>query len=158
MRAAALTILAGAACLAALGLFYLTVSAMAQTPNAVATPGRAATLQVATPASPADVFLDVYLKSYRPPPKGAVEAVVSIGTSGGDIEVGRISIFPAEAFTVTSPRDQRAYRFDASTALEKIASGAANLTVKVTLVSEDGKTAPPGAELAVDKIAFSPRP
>lgn len=148
----AVTIALCVSALAALAArLFLMPTAFAQS-NTVATPAHAATVTIAAPRNAADVFLDIYLKSYRPPPSGSVEAVVSLG----EVEVGRISIFPAEAFTVTGPHDQRAYRFDAKAALDKL-KGAASLTVSVRLVDETGATAK-GGEFVIDKALFSPRP
>ena len=133
--------------------------AFAQSGNLTATPERIATLTIPPPRSPADIFLDLYLKAYVPPRKGAVEAVVSIEPAGGGgVEIGRFTVFPAEPFIVTEPRQQRAYRFDASAAIRTLKPSETAVTVSVALLPLDTKISPQGAELTLSKAEFSPRP
>ena len=69
------------------------------------------------PKTPNAVLLDLYMRAYAPPRRGSVEAVVSLGPTGKEMEIGRFAVFPSEPFLAASPREQRAYRFDASAAL-----------------------------------------
>jgi len=155
MRAFALKLVACAAALVA----NASGIALAQSGNPVATPERAAMLVVARPSSLADIFLDVWVKSYTPPRRGAVEAVVSAGPAGGDaVEIGRFTFFPAGPFNAANERAQRAYRFNATALLHRLKPGDASVMVQVALISTEDKISSQGAALTLGKAAFSPRP
>jgi hypothetical protein len=157
MRIRLLTLIASLAALAAFA--FGAPGTLAQSSNLIATPERAATLTIAPPRSPADIFLDLYLKAYVPPRKGMVEAVVSVGPADGEaVEIGRFTFFPAEPFNVTEPREQRAHRFDASPALRRLKPSDTAVTLRVSLVPLDAKISAQGAELTLSKAEFSPRP
>jgi hypothetical protein len=131
----------------------------AQDRNLTATPGHAATLTIAPPRSPADIFLDVWLKAYTPPQQGAVDAIVTAApTSGEAVEIGRISIFPSQPFNAAEAREQRAYRFDASALLRRLKPSDTAIVVSVTLIPMNEKFSPQGAALTLGKAEFSPRP
>ena len=148
---------AGAVLLAVLAALRLvTGSAAAQETNLVAVPGKPAS--VALPASRAAnaVLLDFYIRAYTPPRRGAVEAIVSLGPSGSEMEIGRFAVFPSEPFAAANPRELRAYRFDATAALA--AYKGQPLVAQIRLVPIDDKISPEGAELALSRVEINPRP
>lgn len=145
------------ACAAMLAAFAMAMpgATRAAAQDVTATPERAAALTVTRP--PAAAFLDLWVTAYTPPRQGAVEAVVSIGAATTDIEVGRFAVFPAEPFTARQTSEQRAYRFDASAALQSLKRDGAAVTVRVALIPIDDKIPALGAKLVVGKAAFSAR-
>ena len=145
---------AGAAALAV--LMPMMRSAAAQTTNLVATPDKPATVLVPASRAPNAVLLDLYVRGYAPPRRGSVEAVVSLGPTGSEMEIARFAVFPSEPFFAASPTEQRAYRFDASAALA--AFPGRPLVVQVRLVPTDEKISPEGASLTLSRVETSPRP
>ena len=127
----------------------------AQAENADATPERAASMPVAAPAQGGN-FLDIYVRAYTPPDRGAVEAVVTLGPAGSEIEIGRFAVFPSAPFLATTAEQQRAYRFEATAAL-KAAEGKP-LLAQVRLLPTDPKISAAGARLSLGKAEIVPRP
>ncbi|MEP7031138.1 MAG: hypothetical protein ABI830_09420, partial [Pseudolabrys sp.] len=100
-----------------------------------------------------------WIEAYRPPQRGAVEAIVSIAQAGGGaLEVGRFTVFPNVPFTAAGPQELRAYRFDASAALAKLRPGGTAVTVSVALMPNDEKISAQGSEIKLNKAELSPRP
>jgi hypothetical protein len=122
--------------------------------------GGAAALTIPRPRNPAEVFLDLWVKAYTPPSRGAVEAVASVGsaTRKTAIEVGRFAVFPSEPFFATEGRRQRAYRFNATEALRALGAGDDALIVRVEMVSLIENIPAQGAELVFSKAELSERP
>ncbi|MBI3705140.1 MAG: hypothetical protein HY244_15140 [Rhizobiales bacterium] len=151
-------LIAGAAALAALALsIFGATSLRAQDAEATSTIERAATLTVPRPTSPDEVYLDLWVKAYTPPSRGAIEAVVSIGPAGHDaaIEVGRFAVFPSEPFIATEVSRQRAYRFNAAAALRTLKANDKSITLRVTLVSLIADIPAEGAKLLLGKATFT---
>ena len=130
----------------------------AQTMNLVATPDKAATVQIVRPRTSAGTFLDLWVRAYTPPRRGAVEAVVTLTAGGSEMEIGRFAVFPSEPFFATEAWQQRAYRFDATAALTAFKAGDDSLVVQVRLVPIDAGVSPEGAQLTLSKVELSPRP
>jgi hypothetical protein len=149
--------LAGAAMAAAFPIFgALTGMAGAQPANLSATPDKPATVPL-PPARPSNaVLLDLYVRAYTPPRRGSVEAIVSLGPIGSEMEIARFAVFPSDPFFATSPRELRAYRFDASAALTTFQGRP--LVVQVRLVPIDESIPPEGAKLTISRVEVSPRP
>ena len=148
---------AGAALAAALAVTLSTVRGVAETANLAATPEKPAALSIALPKT-TNAFLDLWVRAYTPPKRGAVESVVSLGVAGGnDIEVGRFAVFPSEPFFAANPDQQRAYRFDATAALASLRAKGSTLIVRVRLVPTDPKMQSDGAQLTLSRAEFSPR-
>ena len=131
---------------------------LSQNGSFIATPEQPATLTIARPPAN-DIFLDLWLKAYTPPRQGSVEAVVSLGPQDGEpMEIGRFTFFPGGPFAAAGARDERAFRFNASKALNLIKAGDAALAVRVALIPNDEKISPQGAKIIVSRAKFSPRP
>jgi len=149
---------AGAVFAAALAaLLSMMTRGAAQTMNLVATPDKAATVQIARPRTSAGTFLDLWVRAYTPPPRGAVEAVVTLTAGGHEVEIGRFAVFPSEPFFATQAWQQRAYRFDATAALAALKDHDGPLVVQVRLVPIDAGVSPEGAQLTISKVELSPR-
>lgn len=156
MRRPIIRMIAGAAALAA---FALGAQYAGAQDAMTATPERAATLTIAPPRSADDVFLNVFVKAYRPPRDGMAEAVVSVAPAGGGfIEVGRFTFFPAQAFTAGNEREHYGYRLDASAAIGRLRSSGGNVTVRVALTPLTPNAGAPGATLTLAKAEFGRRP
>ena len=139
-----------AACIA------MTEEAAAETANLAATPEKPALVQVPATRAPNAVLLDLYMRAYAPPRRGSVEAVVSLGPSGKEMEIGRFAVFPSEPFLAASPREQRAYRFDASAAFAAFKDQP--LLVQLRLVPTDEAISPEGAKLTLSRVEITARP
>jgi hypothetical protein len=149
--------LAGAAVAAALAAFgTMSGTAAAQPTNLTATPGTPATVALPAARTPDAVLLDLYVRAYTPPRRGSVEAIVSLGPTGSEMEIARFAVFPSDPFFATSPRELRAYRFDASAALTAFQGRA--LMVQVRLVPIDESISPEGAKLTLGRVEVNPRP
>jgi hypothetical protein len=147
----------GAASLALLALAMMS-PALAQGSNLVATPAKAAIFPVTLPAPMSErIFLDLWVRAYTPPKRGAVEAVVTLGKGERGIEVGRFAVFPSERFVATDASQQRAYRFDATSTVAAF-KGERELTAQVRLVPIDEKVPADGAQLTIDRAELSPPP
>jgi hypothetical protein len=132
--------------------------AWAQSDNLVATPARPATLSLATPPrTTGNIYLDLWVRSYAPPLKGAVEAVVSLGVAGSndEAELGRFAVFPHEPFVARESSQARGYRFNASVPLSALKAGDGPLLVRVRLLPTEPNVSPEGAEMRIDRAAFS---
>jgi hypothetical protein len=143
-------VVALAACMA------LTEEAAAEAANLAATPEKPAAVSLPATRGPNAVLLDLYMRAYAPPRRGSVEAVVSLGPTGKEMEIGRFAVFPSEPFLAASPREQRAYRFDASAALAAFKDQP--LLVQVRLVPTDEAISPEGARLTLSRVELNPRP
>jgi hypothetical protein len=122
-----------------------------------------ATVFVDRPSAGSDAVLDLSVRAFRPPWRGAVEARVSLkeskeGKEGGrEVEVGSFTIFPAKAFEARKPDDERGFRLDAKQALAELGSGTDPVAVKVRLASlRQGRSAA-GAKLTLGKVQLIPR-
>jgi len=127
-----------------------------QSTNLVATVERPAIVPIPAQASSAGNFLDLFVRAYTPPQRGAVEAVVALGPAEKQMEIGRFAVFPAEPFFATTPAEQRAYRFDATAALS--AFKGRPIFAQVRLVPIDSDIPATGAQLTLARIQISPRP
>jgi hypothetical protein len=145
-----------AVCTALAALMPMIGSAAAQGTNLVATSDKPATLPVPASRAPNAVLLDLYVSAYKPPRRGSIEAAVSLGPTGSEMEIARFAVFPSESFFAASPTEQRAYRFDASAALA--AFPRRPLIVQVRLVPTDEKISPEGASLTLSRVELNPRP
>jgi hypothetical protein len=134
----------------------LTGESAAEAADPVATPEKPASLPLPAQRTANAVLLDLYVRAFAPPRRGAVEAVVSIGPKGKEMEIGRFAVFPAEPFLAASPREQRAYRFDASAAFATFKDQP--LLVQLRLVPTDEAVSPEGAKLTLSRVEVSPRP
>jgi hypothetical protein len=132
------------------------MTAAAESANLAATPDKPASVPLPATRAPNAVLLDLYVRAYTPPRRGAVEAVVSLGPSGTEMEIGRFAVFPSEPFQAASPNEQRAYRFDASATFAAFQNRP--LTVQVRLVPTDAKIPPDGAKLTLSRVEVKPRP
>ncbi len=130
-------------------------NAGAQAANLVATPEQPASVPLPARRAAHAVLLDLYVRAYAPPRRGSVEAIVSLGPTGGEMEIARFAVFPSEPFFATSPRELRAYRFDASAALA--AFEGRPLIAQVRLVPIDDRISPEGAQLTLSRVEISPR-
>ena len=139
-----------AACIA------MTEEAAAEAANLVATPEKPALVPLPATRAPNAVLLDLYMRAYAPPRRGSVEGVVSLGATGKEMEIGRFAVFPSEPFLAASPREQRAYRFDASAAFAAFQNQP--LFVQVRLVPTDAAISPEGAKLTLSRVEVNPRP
>jgi len=134
----------------------MTEEAAAVFVNVAATPEKPALVPLPATRAPNAVLLDLYMRAYAPPRRGSVEAVVSLGATGKEMEIGRFAVFPSEPFLAASPREQRAYRFDASAAFAAFKDQP--LLVQLRLVPTDEAIAPEGAKLTLSRVEVIPRP
>ena len=145
------------ACVAAIAAcIAMTEEAAAEAANLVATPEKPALVPLPATRAPNAVLLDLYMRAYAPPRRGSVEGVVSLGATGKEMEIGRFAVFPSEPFLAASPREQRAYRFDASAAFAAFQNQP--LFVQVRLVPTDAAISPEGAKLTLSRVEVNPRP
>jgi hypothetical protein len=111
-------------------------------------------------AGATDVLLDLNVTAFRPPRRGAVEAVVTLQENkagGREANVGSFSIFPAKKFKASGPADQRGFRLDATQALADLGVDMTPVKVKVRLMPlHDGESAA-GAKLTLGKVQFVPQ-
>jgi hypothetical protein len=139
-----------------------TAPAAAPAPAAVttATATTPATVVINRQAGGTDVLLDLNVTAFRPPRRGAVEAVVTLQENkagGREIDVGSFSIFPAKKFKASRPADQRGFRLDAMQALADLGLDSTAVKVLVRLMPLiDGQSAA-GAKLTLGKVQFVPR-
>jgi hypothetical protein len=119
-----------------------------------------ATVVIDRQAGPTDVLLDINVTAFRPPRRGAVEAVVTFQENkagGREVDVSSFSIFPAKKFKASKPDDERGFRLDATQALADLGVDNTAVKVKVRLVPlHDGQSAA-GAKLTLGKVRFVPR-
>jgi hypothetical protein len=157
MRALLKRLIAGAATLTALAIGLFGAIPLQAQDALTATLQRAAVLPIARPRNPNEVYLDLWVKAYTPPRRGAVEAIVTVGPARqkAQIEVGRFAVFPSEPFIATEASQQRAYRFNASAALGALKTEDTDLTIRVALVSLIETAPAEGAQLVLAKAAFS---
>jgi hypothetical protein len=147
----------GAALAAALAVLPLMIGpAAAQPTNLTAVPDKPAALPVPASRAANAVLLDFYMSAYTPPRRGAVEAVVTLGPTGSEMEIGRFTVYPSEPFLAACPNEQRAYRFDASAALA--AYQGQPLVAQIRLVPMDDKLSSEGAQLKLSRVETNPRP
>lgn len=134
--------------------------ALGQKAGTVATPAKAAKVWVVPPLKAGSgTFLDIGVRAYTPPHRGAVEAVVVVrpGGDGPGQEVGRFSIFPDEPFGTADSRQERTYRLDATAALTALGHTNGRIEVEVRLVPLDPGVSSIDATLTVGQVAFRPR-
>jgi hypothetical protein len=128
--------------------------------EATATDKGPATLLVDSQAAGSGAFLDLNVRAFTPPKRGAVEAVVTLEENkdgGREVELGSFTIFPAKKFAAKKPDDERAFRLDATEALADLGADNAAVKVKVRLAPlHEGKSAT-GAKLTLGKVQFVPR-
>lgn len=131
--------------------------AYGQDGDPIATPARAAKVWVAVPLQAGSgTFLDIGVRAYRPPRRGAVEAVVAVraGDGGPGQEVGRFSIFPNEPFGADDARRARTYRLDATAALAALGPTNGRIEVEVRLVPLDPGVSSIDATLTLGQVTF----
>jgi hypothetical protein len=128
--------------------------------EATATDKGPATLLVDRQTAGSGAFLDLNVRAFTPPKRGAVEAVVTLEENkdgGREVELGSFTIFPAKKFHAKKPDDERAFRLDATEALADLRTDNAAVKVKVRLAPlHEGKPAT-GAKLTLGKVQFVPR-
>jgi hypothetical protein len=119
-----------------------------------------ATLLIDRQAPGNDAFLDLNVRAFKPPKRGAVEAVVTLEENkegGREVDVGTFAIFPAKKFEAKKPDDERGFRLDATRALTDLGTDRTAVKVKVRLAPlHEGQTAH-GAKLTLGKVQFVPR-
>jgi len=145
-----------AACLLAFAACMPMSKAAAEAANLAAAPDKPALVPLPPARAPNAVLLDLFVRAYAPPRRGSVEAVVALGPTGKEMEIGRFAVFPSEPFLAASPREQRAYRFDASAAFAAFQNQP--LFVQVRLVPTDAAISPEGAKLTLSRVEVNPRP
>jgi hypothetical protein len=145
-----------AACLLAIVACAPMNKAAAEATNLAAAPDKPALVPLPSARAPNAVLLDLFVRAYAPPRRGSVEAVVALGPTGKEMEIGRFAVFPSEPFLAASPREQRAYRFDASAAFAAFQNQP--LFVQVRLVPTDAAISPEGAKLTLSRVEINPRP
>ena len=145
-----------AALAVAIGAGFVMRRSAAAAANLVATPQQPAVVPLAANAAAGAELLDIHVRAFTPPRRGSVEAVVSLGPAGKEIEVGRFAVFPSEAFRAAKAADQRTFRLNAGAALS--ASRGAPLVVQLRLVPTDDKISAEGASLTIDRIELVARP
>ena len=127
---------------------------------ATATAKAPATLLIDRQAPGNDAFLDLNVRAFKPPRRGAVEAVVTLEENkegGREVDVGTFAIFPAKKFEAKKPDDERGFRLDATRALIDLGTDDTAVKVKVRLAPlHEGQTAH-GAKLTLGKVQFVPR-
>jgi len=137
-----------------------TATAAAAADVTTATATTPATVVINRQAGGTDVLLDLNVTAFRPPRRGAVEAVVTLQENkvgGREIDVGTFSIFPAKKFKARGPADQRGFRLDAMQALADLGLDSTAVRVLVRLMPlNDGQSAA-GAKLTLGKVQFVPR-
>jgi hypothetical protein len=146
--------------LASLGLLlgWSVPAAVAQPGETIATLSRPASVPVRTQAgASSDRVLQLWIRSYTPPRRGAVEVAVSLARDGREVEVGRFAVFPSEPFVARTPARERGYAFDASAALAALAGAAGELTSRVRLLPIEPGQAPEGASLTVSRAELVSR-
>jgi hypothetical protein len=127
---------------------------------ATATAKAPATLLIDRQAAGKDVFLDLNVRAFKPPRRGAVEAVVTLEENkdgGRKGDVGAFSIFPAKKFEARKPGDERRFRLDATQALANLGGDNAAVKVKVRLAPLHAGRSARGAKLTLGKVQLVPR-
>jgi hypothetical protein len=108
-----------------------------------------------------DAYLDLNVRAFKPPRRGAVEAVVTLvenKAGGREVDVGTFTISPAKKFEAKNPDDERGFRLDATQALAGLGADGTAVTVKVRLAPLlEGQSAA-GARLTLGKVQFVPVP
>jgi hypothetical protein len=143
------------------------------TPAAVVSLPRSAAMTTATEKAPAtllierqaagsDAFLDLSVRAFKPPKRGAVAVVVTLEENkdgGREVELGTFSIFPSKKFEAHKPDEERGFRLNATQALTDLGADkdSAAVKVKVRLAPlHEGQPAT-GAKLTLSKVEFVPR-
>jgi hypothetical protein len=130
----------------------------AQESPIVATLQREARLPVRVqPGAMGDPVLHVWIRSYTPPRRGAVEAVVSLVSGDREIEVGRFVVFPSEPFAASATREERGYSFDAREAVNRLGRDAAPLIARIRLAPLDPAIPTEGGETTLSRAELHPR-
>jgi hypothetical protein len=146
------------------------VAALSITVVALSMPWRAEAQQTATARAPARISvtlppadgsgmatLEIVVSAFRKPASGNIGGVVRLKHSGGAIEVGRFTIFPAQSFTASNSGEEQRYRFDVTRALKQLGVTAGAAEVEVALIERSNGPVPPGTELQLGQVQISRR-
>jgi hypothetical protein len=129
------------------------------TTGSIATLSRTASIPVRIhPGATSNPILQLWVRSYTPPRRGAVEAAVSLARGDKEIEVGRFTVFPSEPFSASGAGQERAYMFDARGGLASLASMQGELTSRVRLEPIESGVTPDQAELEISRAELMHRP
>jgi hypothetical protein len=119
-----------------------------------------ATLLLDRQAAKNEAFLDLNVRAFTPPKRGAVEAVVTLEENkdgGREVELGSFTIFPAKKFEAKKADDERGFRLDATQALADLGADAAAVKVKIRLAPLHVGQSTHGAKLTLGKVQLVPR-
>jgi hypothetical protein len=126
-------------------------------PVLTATVEAPATMLLDRPTATGDTYLDINVRAFTPPQRGAVAAVVSLEENkegGREVEVGSFTIFPPTRFAATKPEDERRFRLNATQALAELGTVGEPVKVKVKLTSlRQGEAVEP-TELTLGSVRF----
>jgi hypothetical protein len=123
--------------------------------DSVATPGETAVVPLpAPPRTGGAVYLDVLINAYTPPARGSIDAVVALANSKREIEIGRVTIFPNQAFAAKDGEPGRSYRFNVSSALAALFVDGGPLELRVRLVPIDPKLPIEGARMTIGAAEY----
>lgn len=128
--------------------------------EATATARGPATLLLDRQAEKNEAFLDLNVRAFTPPKRGAVTAIVTLEENkdgGREVELGSFTIFPARKFEAKKAGDERAFRLDATQALADLGADAAAVKVKIRLAPLHEGQSTQGAKLTLGKVQLVPR-
>jgi len=121
----------------------------------VATPGETAVVPLpAPPRSGGAVYLDLRISAYTPPARGSVDGVVALANSKREIEIGRVTIFPNQAFAAKDGEPGRSFRFNVTSALAALFVDGGPLELRVRLAPIDPKLPIEGARMTIGGAEF----
>jgi len=147
------------------------VAAFSITFVALSMPWRAEAQQTATASAPARIHvsvplvdgrgmatLEVAVSAFRKPASGNIGGVVRLRKPGGSpVEVGRLTILPAQSFTASNSGEEQRYRFEVTSALKQLGVAAGSAEVEVALIDRSSGPVPAGTELQLGQVQISMR-
>jgi hypothetical protein len=143
-----------AATCAFVALTVLAAPPASRAADSTATPGRTAIVPLPAPQrTGGPIYLDVRISAYRPPARGSVDAALAIGNATRETEIGRVTIFPNQAFTAGGGESPRSYRFNVTSALAAFPAGAP-LELRMRLVPIDPQVPIEGAQMTLGGAEF----
>ena len=142
----------------AAALLLASGASQAQSTVATATVSHPATVPVRVPPGTGNRLLQLWVRTYRPPGRGAVEAAVSLVRGDKEVEVGRFAVFPSEPFVARTAAQERGYVFDAASALASLDRVGGELVSRLGLAPVEWLKQPTSAERRVSRAELSPPP
>jgi hypothetical protein len=134
-------------------LIWVSAPVEARAAEIIAMPDKVAVLALpAPPRTSGAIYLDLRISAYTPPLRGAVDAVVVLAGGGRETEIGRVTVFPNQAFTAKDGEPGRSYRFNVTSALAGSAAGP--LELRVRLVPIDPNAPIVGAQMTIGGAEF----